>query len=230
MTYVNRLNWDSSFFGYEVGSVKIEEDCDFEMFKSDLFLYKLIYVFSKKDIIFPNLKLVDKKVLLHLFIEENIINQNQIFIDSFDLKKHNLEELKILALESGMYSRFCTDEKFVNGEYNKLYLQWINNAVDSEVTFDIVVALENNSIIGFATLNKINDSLADIGLVAVSKSVRGQGIGKLIMQECIFRCKQKGYDEVQVVTQLDNLPAMKLYQSSNFKIKEINNVYHIWNL
>jgi dTDP-4-amino-4,6-dideoxy-D-galactose acyltransferase len=231
MSIIHSLDWDSSFFGYSVGRVDIgdEKKFDFEAFQSESKNFKLIYVYSKNTLFYPNFKLVDKKVLLSQICHD-FLNENIVFTESFDLKVHNIVELKKLALESGLYSRFKIDENFKSGEFESLYMRWIENAVNDELTFDIIVALKNNSIVGFATLNRKNDFLADIGLVAVSESVRGSGIGKQIIQECIIRSKKAGYGEIQVVTQLDNLAAMNLYKKTNFKIKEINNIYHLWNL
>ena len=54
-------------------------------------------------------------------------------------------------------------------------------------------------------------------------------IGKQLIKEAILRSYNAGFSEIQVVTQMNNLAAMNLYQSSNFNIKEITNIYHIWN-
>lgn len=231
MFKIERLDWDSSFFGYEVGKIEVN---DFAFFDFDNFIqrtkeFKLTYFFSKEVITLPNVPLVDRKVVLFQACTE-IGEVNNIMIQSFNAEKHSFDELKELALESGIYSRFYSDKNFKNQEYQKLYTRWIENAVNDDTTFDIVIAVSNNSIIGFATLNKKNSLLADIGLVAVSKNSRGLGVGKQLMQEAIVRSRKAGFKEIQVVTQLNNLAAMNLYKSTNFKIKEITNIYHLWNL
>jgi dTDP-4-amino-4,6-dideoxy-D-galactose acyltransferase len=232
MFKIERLNWDSSFFGYEVGKVEVNNSSFFDL---DDFIqktkdFKLIYLFSKQILNSPKIIEVDRKVVLSQFCTE-IKGENNIKLQSFNVEKHRFDELKKLALESGIYSRFYIDKNFKNQEYEKLYTRWIENAVNADSALDIVIAVNNsNSIIGFATLNKKNELLADIGLVAVSKESRGIGVGKQLMEEVVLRSKQFGFEEIQVVTQMNNIAAMNLYQSTNFKIKEITNIYHIWNL
>jgi dTDP-4-amino-4,6-dideoxy-D-galactose acyltransferase len=231
MFKIERLEWDSSFFGYEVGKIVVDSK---ETFKIEgcmerIEQFKLLYVYSKDSIDLLESKLVDRKVIFTQNCYE-IVKEEVIVMQSFNTKKHNFEQLKALALESGIYSRFYVDKNFNNQEYERLYTRWIENAVNDDLTFDIILAVKNNSIIGFATLNKKNNVLADIGLVAVSKESRGLGIGKQLMQEALARAQQAGFTEIQVITQLDNLAAMNLYKSTNFKIKEIINIYHLWNL
>ena len=230
MFIIERLDWDSSFFGYEVGKIHFEDNAisDFDNFIQKTKEFKLIYLFSNKSITLPNLELLDRKVVLSQFCTE-IVNENKILMQSFDFNKHSFDELKELALESGIYSRFYIDKNFKNKEYEKLYTRWIENAVNDIETFDIIIAVRNGSIIGFVTVNKKNSLLADIGLVAVSKNSRGLGVGKQLMQEAIIRSQKAGFKEIQVVTQMNNVAAMNLYLSANFIIKKITNIYHLWN-
>ncbi|MBK0371274.1 GNAT family N-acetyltransferase [Flavobacterium agrisoli] len=229
---IERLEWDSSFFGFEVGRIGIgdEKEFDYKLFSEYSKKFKLVYVFSKVNLLFPNFELVDRKVVLNQFTYEVVLKENELVIDSFNLDRHDIKELKQLALKSGIYSRFNVDQNFTNNEFEKLYIQWIENAVNHEVTFDIIVVLKNTAIIGFVTLNKKNEFLAEIGLLAVSENFRGCGIGQQLISESIKRSYNAGFKEIQVVTQQENIPAMNLYQKTNFKIKEINNIYHSWNL
>lgn len=231
MQKIERLNWDSSFFGYEVGKVEIKNSSVFDLvdFKQKTKDYELIYVFSNQVLFSIKEFEVDVKVLFFQLCSKINYESNEK-LQSFNPKYHNFDELKKLALESGIFSRFNIDTNFKNQEYEKLYIRWIENAVNEDFTFDIIIALNNdNSIIGFATINKKNNFTAEIGLVAVSKWSRGLGIGKQLIKEAILRSYNAGFIEIQVVTQMNNLAAMNLYQSSNFNIKEITNIYHIWN-
>jgi len=233
---IEKLDWDSSFFGYNIGKINIQNNdtFDFREFKSECKNFKLVYVFSDQTIDNSELLLVDKKIVFHQYINANIDVQSEykseIIFESFDVGKHSLEMLKDLSLQSGIYSRFFVDKNFKNNEYEKLYLKWIENSVDKIISFDIIVALKDNKILGFATLNKKDENLVDIGLVAVSESYRGLGIGKKIINESIMRSKKIGFNEIQVVTQLNNSPANNLYKSTKFEIQNITNIYHFWNI
>lgn len=232
---LERLDWDSTFFNYNIGSVVVNENqslaiSDFLLNSED---YTLVYIFSKLSLPNELYKLVDEKVVLHQELSQMNFDLSSDFftIHSFDKSTHNQQELEKLALESGKYSRFNVDENFKSGEFKKLYLEWIALSIEGKLAFDILIALDKNeSIIGFVTLNEKSDNLVDIGLVAVSDGYRGKGIGKKLLHYALKKSYELGYKEIQVVTQLNNISAMKLYESVGFSIKEKTFVYHYWNL
>lgn len=228
---IERLEWDSVFFGYEVGKIQInsQDIINFDVFFEQAKKYKLIYVYSDVTLTDSRFKLVDRKVIFYQKIKKEKPERNPI-METFNKEVHDYNQIKQLALESGVYSRFFLDQNFNCNEYVRLYSRWIKNAVNKVNTFDVIVAIKNNDIIGFTTLNKKSDVLSDIGLVAVSKEFRGLGIGKKIINESIWRAKQSGFNEIQVVTQLENIAAMRLYTSTNFKIEKTTNIYHFWNI
>lgn len=232
---LERLDWDSTFFNYNVGRIIVNENQSINLseFLLDSKKYKLVYIFSKLSLLNELFKLVDEKVVLHQELSSNSFDLPSDFftIKSFDKLIHNRQELEKLALESGIYSRFNIDENFKSGEYNKLYLKWIALSIEEKLAFDIIIATDKNeTIVGFVTLNKKSENLVDIGLVAVSDGFRGMGIGKSLMNYALNKSFELGYKEIQVVTQITNINAMKLYESVGFNIKEKTFVYHYWNL
>lgn len=157
MQIVERLKWDSDFFGYEIGKVNNESFVNNGIKKileksTD---YKLVYVFVNDKINHPKFKLVDEKVTLSINVFNSKIQDSNI--TSFDILTHDFEELKKLAIISGIYSRFKIDQNFLNNEFEKLYSEWINQIVTSESTLDILVYLFEDKIIGFVTLVKVNE-------------------------------------------------------------------------
>ena len=230
---IEELHWDSEFFGYKTGKLIIPDGGNFNYseFESVVNNYRLIYIFSKKKITEKRLKLVDKKVTFHqqIPIKTCLKKSYNSKIESFNIKLHNYESLKKLALTSGIYSRFNIDKNFKNNEYLRLYSQWIKNAVFKDKTLDILIYQEKG-ICGFTTIEEKTKDLADIGLVAVSEKTRGKGIATKLIENSIKKAFQLGFKEIQVVTQSNNIPAMKLYEKCNFKINEITYIYHYWNL
>lgn len=231
---IETLDWDSDFFRFKVGKLVCNstDDFDFDAFRIAAELYKIVYVFSKNKIVDHSLKLVDEKVVLERKIElERLQEITEFTIDSFSDGIHNFEEIRQLALESGVYSRFNVDQNFNNEEFEKLYTSWIEQSIQKKIAFDVLVATKwNNIIVGFMTLNKKSEILADIGLVAVSASERGKGIASQLLHNSFQKLKLLGYEKVQVVTQFENIPAMNLYQNAGFEIKERTFIYHYWNL
>ena len=170
--------------------------------------------------------LADKKIT---FINE--ITQENNFVDSDYIKPYKLnyasEKLKLLALQSGLYSRFRIDPYFNKDEYQKLYLEWIKKSVQKIMATEILVYYKDNDEKGFVTLG-ITDGIGSVGLIAVDELERGNSIGKKLMFAALNYFKENKINVVEIVTQKANTVACGFYQSLGFKKKNIVNVYHIW--
>jgi dTDP-4-amino-4,6-dideoxy-D-galactose acyltransferase len=231
-TPIKRLDWDSDFFGFEVGSCEINEQeiFDYNDFLKESGKYKLIYVFSDMDLECSSFKLVDRKItfqqeLRHLEITERPTKSR---IVSFDSNKHDMSQMINLALLSGVNSRFNIDSNFKNGEYEKLYTEWILKSINGDLAQDVLIFTQHDKILGFITLNLKSDLIAEIGLLAVAEQARGEGLGTELVLEAIHKARLTNRSHIQVVTQADNLPAMALYQKSKFNIIHKKNIYHHW--
>lgn len=226
---VEYLKWDSDFFGYSVARLNLEDSDESVCVPNN---YKLIYVFANSTIDALKDNLVDKKATYirdlantHTSVEFN----PNIKVVSFNKDKHNFDQLLQLTLESGEYSRFAIDKNFVNNEYRKLYTKWIENSINKINAIEVLLAIEGESILGFVTLTKKDEKLADLGLLAVASAARGKKVATTLIHSAMKIAENKNFERLQVVTQLDNIPAVKLYQSIGFKLKELNYIYHIWN-
>jgi len=230
---IKQLKWDTKFFGYKIGQISISDNKSFSplMLEKSVNDYKLVYVLSTGKIDMNGLKLVDKKVIFQqkTSIKDNLNKNVSSKIESFNEGVHDYESLKKLALSSGINSRFKIDKNFKNNEYTKLYNQWINNAVYKDKALDILTYREKE-ILGFTTIEKKSKYLAVIGLVAVSEQERGKGIASKLIESSINRAFELGFETIQVATQFENIPAMRLYEKCDFKIKDITYIYHYWNL
>lgn len=233
MASIEKLNWDSKFFGYPIGKIDIQsfDELNVPEFKKESLDYKLVYIFSKESFENNGFHLVDKKVI---YYQDNIssikFNYQNTNIQSFDKRKHDIDQLTKLALESGAYSRFKIDSNFRHNEYEKLYKEWIIKCVNKVLAFEILVSINNDEILGFITLSEKTEKTADIGLVAVHKNARGMGIGTDLIRKTIQKAASRNFTTIQVVTQADNRPAVSLYTKNNFLLKEKTNIYHYWNL
>jgi dTDP-4-amino-4,6-dideoxy-D-galactose acyltransferase len=221
---IKYLEWDSLFFDKKIGQITIERELD--ILQEDKSKYDLIYVFSKNGEL--NLNLVDKKVIYlidDLISYKDEINNIELFQDS----QNNHADLLNLALQSGKHSRFKSDSNFKDEDYKKLYTEWIKKSISKDLATDIIIKKSKNKIIGFATLARKTDELADIGLVAVDLAYRGKVLAKEIIMNTLKLAARQGYKKIQVVTQLDNKPANILYEKVGFKKDNLTYIYHIWN-
>lgn len=223
---VDFLEWDSNFFGKRIGKISLNKNNEQTLLNEELKSFDLVYLFSEDDnLSYP---LMDKKVVYlieDLRKVDHIENlQYDYYLDGAD----SYNELLSLALQSGAYSRFKIDQNFEDGAYEKLYKEWLDNSISKAIATDIIVKRIDQKIVGFATLGRKSEGLADIGLVAVDEAYRGRGIAKELMTMAKNLAKDQGYQKLQVVTQLDNEPANLLYKKAGFNIHSITYIYHIW--
>ena len=64
--------------------------------------------------------------------------------------------------------------------------------------------------------------------VAVAAEVRGKGIGSALMHAAHRWMQHRGAREAQVVTQLVNLPACRLYERSGYRLSRVQHYFHFW--
>jgi dTDP-4-amino-4,6-dideoxy-D-galactose acyltransferase len=166
--------------------------------------------------------LIDKKTTYEI---NNFNDPGPVpLVESFDGSVNNLIDL---AFESGLYSRYKIDTNFKNGEFEKLYIEWITASVNKKIANEVLVYKDSSELIGLVTLN-VMEMLGQIGLIAVSKKHRGKGIGKKLIEASHHWYRTKGIFKAKVVTQGINIQACKLYEQSGYHISEIKYIYHFW--
>ncbi|WP_299837369.1 GNAT family N-acetyltransferase [uncultured Tenacibaculum sp.] len=228
---IQKLDWDTDFFGYEIAKFEVNSNKSFEEkeFKESASKFNLVYIFSDVPLESKFIKLVDTKLILHkevkplkLALDENV--------KKFDRLLHSYEELLALGYASGIHSRFRNDSQFVNGEFKKLYKKWIDVSINRPTENEILVFENKNKLTGLVTYDINNINISKIGLVAVSQEARGLGIATKLLNKTMIRLYEKGIKRVEVATQNNNLPAVSLYEKCGFTKKKVSYIYHYWNL
>jgi dTDP-4-amino-4,6-dideoxy-D-galactose acyltransferase len=225
-----KLDWDTEFFGYPVGKLELAPSISFDLseFMKNADSFTLVYLISKEELSdLPEcFHFADKKITFTRDTEK--IESKNGFLSIGPFKENSAASLLELAMISGVYSRFNLDKNFTNNEYKKLYTKWVNESVTRNIAKDVFVYKKDNKILGFITLGEKNDC-ANIGLISVAEEGRGKGIGTLLIKQAIYHSFLSGYSKINVVTQMDNLDAYKLYKRNGFCITDISYIYHYWN-
>tara|TARA_R110000737_G_scaffold352064_1_gene396468 strand:+ start:18303 stop:18998 length:696 start_codon:yes stop_codon:yes gene_type:complete len=225
---IQHLNWDSDFFNLKIGKVLgLNNEIIQELISKN---YDLLYVFSQDPkgisnniIKQSNAQLVDSKVIFQKEIKFDGKLVDCVEFSSSD----SMDQLFQLALESGHKSRFKLDENFEKGKFEELYNIWIKKAVNETETQKVFVYRDKSSLGGFVTI-EIKNETAVIGLIAVHDSLRGQGIGKKLMNQVESYLINRKIPKLEVATQLENSGACKFYEQLGFEIKETIKIYHLW--
>lgn len=228
---IERLGWDSSFFGLRIGRAFVSSKEEVEALAAQINLvkenYDLVYVFASHGLTFAasNAKLVDQKVVYELpDLSGCAPNSNVILWDS---GRGVSEDLLYLAIVSGKYSRYKLDKSFPMGSYERLYSRWIEQSVNHALATEVFCYMEDQTPRGLITLN-IDNYAAIIGLVAIHEDYQHQGIGTAMMRHVVHYAQEHCCERLSVATQLDNIPACRLYEKSGFAVESITDVWHWW--
>lgn len=231
------LNWDSDVFGFGVGKIVPERLSESELTAALQTLknekIKLVYWASdSQDVASQNAAqaqqgfLADRKVTYLMSLKDyrpiahgNLMEKYKETIPT--------KELEFLALQSGMYSRFKADPKISDIIFEKIYKLWIANSVNKQIAQAVLIAKKQQHLAGMITLGDKNKR-GDIGLLAVHPDYRGLKIGADLVYAGQTWFIEQGYQQSQVVTQLNNKPACALYEKCGYSIEKIENFYHFW--
>ncbi|REH45771.1 ribosomal protein S18 acetylase RimI-like enzyme [Tenacibaculum gallaicum] len=220
MNTISKLEFDTDIFGYPVGKIFLEDGGLNSFSIPDE--YKLIYVFSKKEL---SLDLMDRKEVYSRKTEKHNEDPKVKSIRDVSYEKKSLRKL---AFQSGKLSRFKLDPNFQKKEFEKLYSIWFEKSISFSITWEVLLFFEDNELGGFVTLGEKNKETAIIGLIAVNDLFRGRGIGRILVEQAISFSYKKGYTDIEVSTQGENLAAVNLYKKTKFILKERTYIYHLW--
>lgn len=226
------LEWDSLFFNKRVFSVTVSSEFterdlqSFDSLDADLFY---INVNPHTAAIITQLErlgavLVDKKVGFERTISHTEATCSNFHFQSIDFLTPALEEMVYL---SGTYSRFQSDLQ-LKTFYKTLYYEWITKSLNRQIADDVIlVKNEIGTELGFFTIAKVGDT-AKIGLLAVDTRFQGGGVGLCMLKEAHRWCSCNGINICRVATQLDNIPACKLYEKGGYSMSNLTHIYHLW--
>ena len=132
-----------------------------------------------------------------------------ITIESLD-KSHSTDVVKILI-----------------DSFSKNYDKKINESIFSSDEVDGIVALEKGNVLGYASIHYIKKITRKSGIiedVVVKENQRGQGIGKLLVNNLIEKAKKNNCDKIILSSSEKNL---KFYQKLGFQKNEFEMIMRI---
>lgn len=228
---VERLLWDSDFFGLRIGRAfvgSIEDSCALSFLKDRLKSdFDLVYVFGNQGFEFSceGAKLVDQKMVYSLSKYSDSKHDENVII--WDCDKPVTDALLHLALVSGKYSRFKLDNQFPSGGYERLYSRWIEQSVNHSMATEVFCYMVDDTPKGLVTLD-LKEGDGTIGLVAISEDYQHRGVGTAMMRHVISYVEKQHCKKLSVATQYDNAPACRLYEKVGFRLESMTNVWHWW--
>lgn len=121
--------------------------------------------------------------------------------------------------------RFHSDGTIPKDKCDDLHRVWVRNSVLGNAADGVVVAEDENGLLGYVTCkisHDTNDVLGDlvgtVVLVGVSRNARGKGVGRAMSVGAMKWFREQGCAVADVGTQLANIPASRLYESCGYRI------------
>lgn len=230
------LAWDSEFFKRRVGRLNLETDTTLEALIQTAYQqrYEFLYIYSSVPIAKP---VIGRYALLdvggHVTFAKSLGDQIlEEFKPAMEISEFRLDtltpELLDIAFLSGHLSRFKIDSSLPAGSFEALYETWLANTLESRPKGAIYIYCCDNRIVGLIT-SEIHGSKCTIGLLAVSESYQGKGIGTKLIGYVQERCIKNKVASVEVKTQLSNKSAIALYLKNSFAERERSFLYHAHN-
>ena len=229
---VERLPWDSEFFGFPIARVSgIGADgrelgdavagCRAGGVLCAYFLCGVDRPGAIATAIRAGFRLVDVRVTLRTTLEPAAASQPA---NARDARSDDLPGLRRLARSSYRDSRFFMDGRFDATRVEDLFQRWVERDVESGVA---AVVEREGRMAGFATA-RVDGSEGAIGLVGVSPEERGRGVGRDAVAGLLTRIAAKGATQARVVTQGRNVAALGLYERLGFRTASLEAWLHWW--
>jgi dTDP-4-amino-4,6-dideoxy-D-galactose acyltransferase len=238
---IEKLDWDSNFFGFNVGYLTCMHLTENIM--------KRVNTFIKKE----NIRLVEYLCNCHNaesvklaedfgfnFVDVRLVFRKQInkivystsnSPDSIKIKIATIDDLKDLipiARESYVDSRYFFDKHFPDERCQQFYEDWLKKSIVGEFDDLVFAAFDKEKAIGFISVKKQDQTTGKIGLVGVHENYQGKGIGKMLINQVFQWTQDNHLQQLDVVTQGRNYSAQRLYQKMGFTTKLVQLWYHKW--
>lgn len=97
---------------------------------------------------------------------------------------------------------------------------------------NLYLAMKGDLVIGYAKLTKyfLENGVAYIELLSVDPAYHGQGIGRELVQKCVLRAAELGYERIDLFTWAGNTKAVPLYKKCGYFWEKMeSNSTHLMN-
>lgn len=140
----------------------------------------------------------------------------------------DLPTLCDIARRAHTDTRFFKDSRFSKDQAAEVYAKWIERDFAGHT---VLIACESGSLspaLGYITCQSEDKDRGRIGLVGVAETARNRGIGSGLVEAGVRHFGNAGKSTVRVATQGTNVAAMRLYESAGFKTEKVSIWFHRW--
>jgi GNAT superfamily N-acetyltransferase len=239
-TPCERLDWDSTFFGFHVarvcgGALTREKLAQIDDWCSHWGVVCLYFLARPDDPETARLaqaggfQLVDVRMTFEWNAGREALAAKPPADPSAGVRPAqpgDVRALESIARECHTDSRFFFDPIFPREKCAALYETWIRRSCEGYAQA-VLVAERRGAPAGYITCHLDRGSQAGrIGLLGVDLRARGGGLGPLLVSRALEWFCARGVRQVSVVTQGRNVDAQRLYQRCCFRAQAVELWYH----
>ena len=217
---MNVLDWDTAFFGVQVGRAGVEESLSEARAAAEAAGVECLYLeraaahpAAIAEAVLAGALLVDLR--LGLSLEGVPVGNGHARL----VATGEAERLADSAVRLSDFSRFRADPRFPPERVHELYRRWLGRCLEEGV---VVVPPDGRS--GFVGA-RVEDGVALVELVWVDPGAAGGGTGRALVAAALAHLEMP---RARVVTQAGNVPAQRLYQSLGFRTDSCTAILHLW--
>ncbi len=133
--------------------------------------------------------------------------------DLLDIAEHGFE-----------FSRFHQDPLIGRELGNKIKRNWLKSSLAGTRGDSVIVYKNAENVDGYLSIILRDDRIAMVDLIGVRSNEQKKGIGKALMDSFMFRYRNS--ENLQASTQINNIPAIRLYESCGFRLMDSHYVLH----
>lgn len=233
---IEKLNWDSEFFGLKVGRLIVSDSDVFDTisFEKQVLLhnFELVYVMSlKKMLDFDTLSALSLNLMDIQITMSKKSNKTECVDYPFEfrteLSEKELEECYLILDQTAVVSRFFNEPLIGSEKTKKLYRLWLDNAVNTNFADGIIIAKKNNIIVGIHIV-KTDSNIGHCSVIGVSENEKGSGIGRdLWFQALSYWNSMNTVEKYHVPFSIQNSESFNFHLKIGFnKVEEVKYIYH----
>ena len=229
---VELLTWDTAFWGVRAARLHVSNGDEFDA--ADRACADDNIRWASVLVPHSNAPLLNSAVRRGFDVVDTRITLVRSLVDLsvrtlFDLAGvGDIAQISEIAATAFRVSRFFVDPHLDDSACELFYETWVRNSFNGEMADATVVSRHDGSVDGFMTLRSRPDHTASLPLVATRSDRRGQGVGRRLLSDALSWLADQGATTVDVVTQLSNIAAVRLYESAGFQITDAGFWLHRW--
>jgi GNAT superfamily N-acetyltransferase len=229
-----RLEWDSTFFGFQIAQVadnrldparmeEVERWCAEHGIRCAYLLADAADPATTLLAEDHGFRVVDVRITFEHSLEDTPRPSRPLQVAS----RAELEPLLPLARKSFGDTRFFADPGFPRERVEELYAEWIL-ASEGGPMGDVVLLAEREGGTAGAITCVRGDETGEIGLIMVDPAARGLGVGSDLVAGALEWLREAASARVEVQTQARNVGAQRLYERAGFLTSQVDIWLHRW--